>query len=69
MVRVELKADVLNLKSREAMRKIGATEEGILRKHIVTESGRIRDTVYYSILADEWETIKKTRFAQYQLIN
>lgn len=63
MVRVELKADALNLASREAMRKIGATEEGILRQHLRTGTGRMRDSVYYSILASEWPELKRTRFA------
>lgn len=65
VIRVELKADVLNLNSREAMRKIGATEEGILRRHMITESGRIRDTVYYSIIAEEWADVKKNYFTKY----
>lgn len=52
--RVELKTDALNLKSRRAMLGIGCTEEGILRHHVLNPSGRLRDTVYYSILRDEW---------------
>jgi len=56
--RVELKTDALNGRSREAILRIGATEEGTLRKHIVTASGRVRDTVYYSILDSEWPRAK-----------
>ncbi len=56
--RVELKTDALNLKSRRAMLGIGCTEEGILRHHVVNPSGRLRDTVYYSILRDEWPATK-----------
>jgi RimJ/RimL family protein N-acetyltransferase len=52
--RVELKTDALNERSRRAILRIGAKEEGILRKHVVTDSGRLRDTVYFSILDDEW---------------
>ncbi|HYP50909.1 MAG TPA: GNAT family protein [Pyrinomonadaceae bacterium] len=52
--RVELKTDALNERSRRAIVRIGAKEEGILRKHVVTDSGRLRDTVYFSILDDEW---------------
>ncbi|MBO6575048.1 MAG: GNAT family N-acetyltransferase [Rhodothermales bacterium] len=52
--RVELKTDALNLRSRRAMLGIGCTEEGTLRHHMVTGSGRLRDTVYYSILREEW---------------
>lgn len=52
--RVELKTDALNERSRRAILRIGAKEEGIFRKHAVTDSGRLRDTVYFSILDDEW---------------
>jgi len=61
--RVELKTDVLNLRSRQAMRKIGATEEGILRSHTLMHDGRRRDTIFYSILRSEWPHIKATIFA------
>lgn len=57
-LRVELKTDVLNQRSRTAIRRIGAVEEGILRSHMVTEGGRVRDTVYYSILATEWPDVQ-----------
>ncbi len=60
--RVELKTDVLNLRSRQAMRKIGATEEGILRSHTLIHDGRRRDTIYYSILKPEWPQIRSTIF-------
>lgn len=57
-VRVELKTDVLNEPSRRAMLRIGAREEGILRKHTVMWTGRYRDTIYYSVLDDEWPAVK-----------
>jgi N-acetyltransferase len=57
-IRVELRTDVANERSRAAIRRIGAKEEGILRKHAVTASGRVRDTVYYSILDEEWPAVK-----------
>lgn len=56
--RVELKTDALNEKSRNAILRIGAKEEGTLRQHMVTWSGRMRDTVYYSILDSEWPQAK-----------
>lgn len=56
--RVELKTDALNARSRNAILRIGAKEEGTLRKHMVTESGRLRDTVYFSVLDDEWPDVK-----------
>lgn len=57
-LRVEFKTDVLNVRSRAALARIGATEEGILRSHMITASGRVRDTVYFSILAAEWPRVK-----------
>jgi RimJ/RimL family protein N-acetyltransferase len=56
--RVELKTDALNAKSRAAIARIGATEEGIFRQHVVCASGRVRDTVYFSIVASEWPAVK-----------
>jgi N-acetyltransferase len=57
-MRVELKTDALNQKSRNAILRIGAKEEGTLRRHLITWSGRVRDTVYFSILDDEWPDAK-----------
>ena len=57
-MRVEFKTDVLNEKSRQALVRIGAKEEGVLRSHMVTTSGRVRDTVYYSIIDSEWPAVK-----------
>lgn len=57
-MRVELKTDALNQKSRHAILRIGAKEEGTLRRHLVTWTGRVRDTVYFSILEDEWVEVK-----------
>ena len=61
--RVELKADALNQRSRKAMLKIGATEEGVLRSHTLMHGGRRRDTIYYGILRHEWPAIRTTIFA------
>jgi RimJ/RimL family protein N-acetyltransferase len=57
-MRVELKTDGLNQKSRNAILRIGAKEEGTLRRHLLTHTGRVRDTVYFSILDDEWPEAK-----------
>lgn len=57
-MRLELKTDALNEKSRNAILRIGAKEEGTLRRHLVTWTGRVRDTVYFSILDDEWANVK-----------
>jgi len=56
--RVELKTDALNLKSRNAILRIGAKEEGTLRRHVITWTGRVRDSVYFSILDSEWREAK-----------
>ncbi|MGA9115776.1 MAG: GNAT family protein [Bacteroidota bacterium] len=57
-VRVEFKTDVLNHTSRRAIERIGGVQEGVLRSHLITEEGRVRDTVYYSILAQEWPDVE-----------
>jgi RimJ/RimL family protein N-acetyltransferase len=57
-IRVELKTDSLNERSRAAILRIGAREEGTFRNHIITASGRIRHTVYFSILDSEWPFVK-----------
>src|SRR5262252_7590785 len=57
-IRVELKTDALNQKSRKAILRMGAKEEGTLRRHLVTWTGRVRDTVYFSILDSEWPEAK-----------
>jgi RimJ/RimL family protein N-acetyltransferase len=57
-VRVEFKANALNERSRNAMERIGARFEGTLRRHMMREGGEWRDTVYYSILEDEWPAVR-----------
>jgi RimJ/RimL family protein N-acetyltransferase len=57
-IRVELKTDALNQKSRNAILRIGAKEEGIFRNHIVCAGGRIRDSVWYSIIDSDWPQVK-----------
>ena len=59
-VRVELKTDALNQQSRNAILRVGARQEGILRRHTMTWSGRVRDTVYFSVLDSEWPHVKAT---------
>ena len=56
--RVELKTDALNQKSRNAILRIGAKEEGTLRRHVLTWTGRVRDSVYFSVLDHEWPEVK-----------
>ncbi len=57
-LRVELKTDALNQRSRQAILRLGAKEEGTLRKHMLTWNGRQRDSVYFSILDTEWLEVK-----------
>lgn len=58
-IRVELKTDSLNQRSREAILRLGAKEEGTLRNHMLTWTGRIRHTVYFSIIDSEWPEVKE----------
>jgi len=57
-IRVELRADALNAKSRTAIARLGAKEEGTLRHHMILPGGRMIDWVYYSILSEEWPTVR-----------
>ena len=58
-IRVQLKTDLINLRSQKAIERIGAQREGILRNHMILPSGRIRDSVFYSVLDSEWMDVKK----------
>lgn len=57
--RVEFKTDVLNIQARKALRNINAIEEGVLRSHTLMTRDRRRDTVYFSILKNEWSYVKR----------
>ncbi|MGQ0741192.1 MAG: GNAT family N-acetyltransferase [Alphaproteobacteria bacterium] len=63
-VRVELRTEAGNARSRAAILKLGATEEGILRRHMRMPRGYWRDTVYYSVLVDEWPAVKAKLLAR-----
>ena len=58
-IRVEFKTDALNEKSRNAILRLGAKQEGVFRQHIICQSGRLRDSVYFSILDNEWKEVKE----------
>jgi RimJ/RimL family protein N-acetyltransferase len=64
--RVQYKVDAINARSRAAVLKLGATQEGILRQDRVTWTGRIRDTVFFSILAYEWPAVRDRLDARLQ---
>ena len=57
--RVALKTDGRNERSQRAIERIGGVREGVLRRHIRMPDGFMRDTVYYSILADEWPAARE----------
>ncbi len=57
-VRVQLKTDERNTKSREAIARLGATFEGILRKYQARHDGFVRNTAMFSITAEEWPAVK-----------
>ena len=57
VVRVQLKINVLNIRSQRAIEKIGATREGVLRQFAMNPDGSFRDTVFYSFIRSEWETL------------
>ena len=58
VARVELKTSARNARSRAAIARIGGVEEGTLRRHMINESGETRDTVYFSVLRDEWPAVR-----------
>jgi len=58
-VRVELITDVLNEQSRAAILRLGAKQEGILRRHLILPNGRVRDSVFFSIIDSEWPNVKE----------
>ncbi len=58
-IRVQLKTDLRNERSQKAIERIGAVKEGVLRNHMILPDGRIRHSVFYSILDSEWLEVKK----------
>lgn len=63
--RVEIKTNEHNQRSRRAIESIGGQYEGLLRNHMINEDGTIRNTVYYSIIKEEWPGIKDRIFGKY----
>jgi RimJ/RimL family protein N-acetyltransferase len=57
--RVSLCTDVRNARSQAAIEKLGAVKEGVLRAHMITQGGRVRDSVMYSIVRDDWPRVKE----------
>jgi RimJ/RimL family protein N-acetyltransferase len=59
-IRVEFKTDARNARSRAALERIGATEEGTLRHHMIMPDGHLRDSTYFSILRTEWPEVRSS---------
>ena len=57
-IRVQFKTDVSNGRSQKAIERLGAVREGVLRNHMILPDGRVRSSVIYSILSDEWPSIE-----------
>jgi len=60
--RVEIKTDNLNERAKQGLRKIGAKEEGVLRAHMQMPLNRRRDSIFFSILKNEWPEVKESIF-------
>jgi len=56
--RVEYKTDARNARSRAAILKLGATQEGIFRRHMIMADGHVRDSVFFSIVDTDWPAVK-----------
>lgn len=57
--RVQLKTDIRNLRSQRAISKLGATYEGVLRRYQRRADGTMRDTVFFSVTAEEWPSVRE----------
>jgi RimJ/RimL family protein N-acetyltransferase len=64
--RVEIKTDNLNERAKQGLRKIGAIEEGVLRSHMQMPKGRRRDSVYFSIIKNDWPAVRNSIFKEIQ---
>lgn len=56
--RVEYKTDARNQRSREAIARLGAVQEGVFRRHMILADGYVRDTVYFSVIDSDWPSVK-----------
>ncbi len=60
LVRLALRTDRLNVRSQQALARLGLVYEGTLRSHMRRQDGTRRDSLYYSLLADEWPAVRDT---------
>lgn len=63
--RIQFSADKENLRSQKAIEKLGAQKEGVFRNNYVAPSGESRTDVYYSIIKEEWESVKNEHFSEF----
>lgn len=63
--RIQFIADIENIKSQNAIEKLGASKEGIFRNNYIDSDGNSKDDVYYSIIAEEWSDVKKENFKEF----
>jgi RimJ/RimL family protein N-acetyltransferase len=63
-IRVQQKTDLRNVQSQRAMLKMGAVQEGVLRHNMVMPDGYVRDSVYFSVLREEWPAVKSGLLAR-----
>lgn len=64
IMRVVFKTELANTQSRQAILRIGGVEEGVFRKHLIAQSGRTRDMVYFAILDEDWPSVKSRLLAR-----
>lgn len=60
--RVEFKTDARNMRSQRALERIGAVREGVLRKHMIVQAGYSRDSVYFSVIDEDWPSVQERLF-------
>jgi len=65
--RVQLSANIDNLRSQKAILKLGAKQEGIFRSNYIDQNGNKHDDVYFSIISDEWLDVKERNFRDFPL--
>jgi len=65
--RVELKTDIRNIRSQAAIAKLGAVKEGVFRAHMVRPDGSLRDSVYFSVVRDDWPAVRHGLAARLQI--
>lgn len=63
--RIQFSADQENIRSQKAIEKLGAKQEGLFRNNYVDSKGKSKNDVYYSIILEEWKTIKKEKFSEF----